>query len=390
MSLEPRRAMATLNIYFPEVDKEKYVIATYYVESWKTLNDVAWAIAIGQSIGNPGVRNDWESTALVNDHCCKILHDEETLKSMTEGTIQIAFPAININWKEDGIAHLLCNLMGGQMDIDIVKKCQLKDIEFPQYVKDAFLGPKYGITGVREYTEVHGKPLLGGIIKPKTGLNKEQLLDMVKQLVEGGVNFIKEDEILSNPNFCTIEERVPLVMEYLNSLDRKVIYAVCINADYPYLFDRVKQVYELGGNAVHVNFWAGLGVYKAIREMDLPLFLFFQKSGDKILTHVTHDYHIDWNVICKLAGMMGVDFIHAGMWGGYLNDDESDLKKTLNALYEYDVVPSLSCGMCAELIGPINERFGVDYLANVGGAIHGHPDGTKAGAAKIRLAIDRS
>ena len=126
-----------------------------------------------------------------------------------------------------------------------------------------------------------------------------------------------------------------------------------------------------------------------IREMDLPLFLFFQKSGDKILTQVTHDYHIDWNVICKLAGMSGVDLIHAGMWGGYMNDDESDLRKTLEVLKQYDVVPSLSCGMNSALIEPINERFGVDYMANVGGAIHGHPWGTKAGAMALRQSIDK-
>ena len=211
---------------------------------------------------------------------------------------------------------------------------------------------------------------------------------MVKQLVEGGVEFIKEDEILANPAFCPIEERVPLIMEYLNSLDRKVVYAVCINADYPYLFDRVRQVHELGGNAVHVNFWAGLGVYKAIREMDLPIFIHFQKSGDKVITQVTHDYHIDWNVICKLAGMMGADFIHAGMWGGYMNNDESDLKKTLDIRHEYRVMPALSCGMHPGLVKPINERFGTDYMANVGGAIHGHPWGTNAGAKAMRQAID--
>ena len=114
--------MSELNIYFDDVDKNEYFIATYYVETWKTLNDAAWAIAIGQSIGNPDVRNEWESTALVDSYCCKILHDEDFLKSRSEGIVKIAFPAININWKEDGIAHLLCNLMGGQMDIDIIKK----------------------------------------------------------------------------------------------------------------------------------------------------------------------------------------------------------------------------------------------------------------------------
>ena len=32
--------------------------------------------------------------------------------------------------------------------------------------------------------------------------------------------------------------------------------------------------------------------------------------------------------------------------------------------------PTLSCGMTAELIPEITRRFGIDYMANVGGAIH--------------------
>jgi ribulose 1,5-bisphosphate carboxylase large subunit-like protein len=40
------------------------------------------------------------------------------------------------------------------------------------------------------------------------------------------------------------------------------------------------------------------------------------------------------------------------------------------------------------LIQAINRRFGVDYMANVGGAIHGHPDGTRAGVLAMLQAID--
>ena len=72
-----------------------------------------------------------------------------------------------------------------------------------------------------------------------------------------------------------------------------------------------------------------------------------------------------------------------------MNNDESDLKVTLDVLHKYRVLPALSCGMHAGLIDPINERFGIDYMANVGGAIHGHPWGTKAGALALRQAIDQ-
>ena len=368
------------------LDQNKYILVDYFIKSKTSLRDAAWGLAIGQSVGNPNVRSVWETDELFENHSCMIIGDENELSSCSSGEVTIAFPVENLDLKTDGVSQLLCHVMGGQLDIDIIEKCQVKDIRFPESAKKHFRLPKYGIEGIREYTGCHERPMLGGIIKPKTGVTAQVLLEMVKEMVEGGVNFIKEDEILSSPSFCSIEERVPLIMDYLK--DKNVIYAVCINSDSPYLLDRVKKVHEMGGNAVHVNFWSGLGCYKAIRELDLPMFLFFQKSGDKILTNESHAFHIKWDVICKLAGMMGVDFIHAGMWGGYMKYSDEDLRKTIDVLHENNVMPSLSCGMNPGLVQAISKRYGFDYMANVGGALHGHPGGTKAGVIAMRQSID--
>lgn len=375
-------------IFKTTVPLEEYFIATYDIEGQHSLRDAAWELAIGQSVGNPHVRNQWETDELFEKYSCKIIGDEEQMKTVKRGIVQIAFPIVNTNWKEDGITQLLVQVMGGQLDINNILKCRLLKLEFPKKVKQAFLGPKFGIQKIREFTGVHDKPLLGGIIKPKTGITPQILLEMVKELVEGGVNFIKEDEILSNPSFCPIEERVPLIMNYINNCGRNVVYCVCINADFPYVIDRVKKVHELGGNGVHINFWNGLGVYKAVRELDLPIFVHFQKSGDKILTDASHRFSIDFKVICHLAGMMGVDFIHAGMIGGYSSDDENDMREMLKILHEHGVMPALSCGMNPGLVKYIEKEIGIQFLANTGGAIHGHPGGSKAGATAMRQAID--
>lgn len=375
-------------IFNKDLNTDEYLIATYELESLPTLKDGAWDLAIGQSVGNPNVRNRWETDELFEKYSVKILANEEELKQKQRGIVQFGFPIINTNWEEDGISHLMCQLMGGQLDIDKIKYCRLLKLDFPNKIKQYFLGPKYGLKGVREYTGVYNKPLLGAIIKPKTGISPEVLLEMVKELVDGGVNFIKEDEILSNPIFCPIEVRVPLIMDYIKKSGKKVIYAVCINSDYPYVINRVKRVHELGGNAVHINFWNGLGVYNTIRKLDLPIFMHFQKSGDKILTDITHRFSIDFSVICQLAGMMGVDFMHAGMWGGYSTTDIQDLHNIMNILHQYDVTPALSCGMHPGIVNAIKERFGYDFMANVGGAIHGHPNGTYNGVIAMTSAIN--
>ena len=242
-----------------DIDPNKYIICSYYLESNKTLRDAAWSLAIGQSVGNPNVRIHRETDELFENHSCLVLGDESRLSQKSKGNVDIAFPIANTDFQTDGISHLLCQFMGGQMDIDIVEKCHLLDVKFPKHVEDShFLGPKYGIQGIRSFTDTHDKPLFGGIVKPKIGVDSDTLLEMVKEMVEGGINFIKEDEIMSNPACCPIEERVPKIMDYLK--DKNVIYAVCINCDPHHVIDRVKRVYELGANAVHINFWSGLGV----------------------------------------------------------------------------------------------------------------------------------
>tara|TARA_R110000824_G_scaffold33410_8_gene106974 strand:+ start:634 stop:1788 length:1155 start_codon:yes stop_codon:yes gene_type:complete len=377
-----------MNFYRKEVDNNKYIIATYEMKSKTSLKDAAWNLAIGQSVGNPNVRNAWETEELFERNSCIILGDEDELESKTEGIVKIAFPVVNTDWDNDGISHLLCQLMGGQMDIDTITKCRLVNIDFPKCVEDKFLGPKYGISGMREFTGQHDKPLFGSIIKPKIGLTPEQLLDMTKQLVDGGVDFIKEDEIMSNPSFCSLEDRVEIISDYINNCGRNVVYSFCVNSDPHDILNRVKFVHENGGNGVHLNVWCGLGAYNSVRKLDLPINIHFQKSGDKVFTDASHRFGIDWDVICDIAGLVGVDTIHSGMWGGYSSNDEDELRTTLKILRDRNVVPALSCGMNAELIKPINEKFGTDYMANVGGAIHGDSDGTTAGALKIRKAIE--
>jgi ribulose-bisphosphate carboxylase large chain len=378
-----------MKFYRENINEEKYIIATYQMSSKTTLKDAAWNLAIGQSVGNPNVRNSWETDELFERNSCIIIGDENYLDSLSDGVVEIAFPVVNTDWDNDGISHLLCQLMGGQMDIDIITKCRLVNIQFPKCVEERFLGPKYGISGMREFTGQYNKPLFGSIIKPKIGLMPEQLLDMTKQLVDGGVDFIKEDEIMSNPSFCSLENRVEMISNYINNCGRNVVYSFCVNSDPHAILNRVKFVHDNGGNGVHLNVWCGLGAYNSVRKLDLPINIHFQKSGDKVFTDSSHRFGIDWDVICDIAGLIGVDTIHSGMWGGYSSDDENDLRKTLSILRSRNVIPALSCGMKAELIEPINDKFGIDYMANVGGAIHGDEDGTTAGASKIRKAIEK-
>jgi ribulose 1,5-bisphosphate carboxylase large subunit-like protein len=394
--------MALLNlddyIFNKDVTTEDHIVATYHLKSPKFLA-AAKAVATGQSIGNPEVRNDRESSAMLTTHLGKILDVKENLQlGEHEGIVKIGYPLANYDPEYDGLGHIMCTLMGGQMDIDIIQKCQLLDVDFPKEYLKYFKGPKFGMDHIKKEALAENRPLLGGIIKPKTGMNAKQVADSCYEMMLGGVDFIKEDEILGNPRFCDFDERIKLtaekVKQYKEETGKQVFFITNVNAKYSQVLDRVQKAYELGAQGVHINVWNGWPeVYDAIRQLDLPIALHFQKSGDRVFTNDRHDYHISWPVVCKLARMSGADFIHAGMWGGYLSDSKEKLNAVFDALTGDKVdykktIPSLSCGSHPGIVYTTTENFGKGVMMSLGGAMHGHPMGTIAGAKAMRQAFD--
>ena len=61
-------------------------------------------------------------------------------------------------------------------------------------------------------------------------------------------------------------------------------------------------------------------------------------------------------------------------------------KDTLDGLKP--VLPVASGGLHPRLVPALLETFGNDVVLQAGGGIHGHPDGTVAGAKAMRQAVD--
>ena len=386
------------NFLFNEsVDTTKYFIAKYSLKSNDMLK-AASGIAIGQSIGNPSVRLDSETTELLENHLAIILDHPENLKNKKEAIVKIAYPIKNFDLEQDGVTQLICTVMGGQMDIEEILSCRLLDLEFPEVFLKTFKGPKIGMNEIKKRTNCFNRPLLGGIVKPKTGLDIETLKQVCKNMVIGGVDFIKEDEILGNPSCCPFEERVKIVNDVVQNeaakLNKEVFYAPCVNSDLPYLLKRIEFLVEQNIKAYHVNIWAGVNMYKYLRSFDFNIAMFYQKSGDRVLTDKNNAYSISWSVLLKLARISGADFIHTGMWGGYLSDTKEDLSEWMSILTStHDLgfnktVPSFSCGAHPGLVDTTIKNFGNHVMMSLGGSLHGHPDGTISGAKAMRQAFD--
>ncbi len=359
------------------------VVARYIVRS-NDLEKAANAIAIGQSIGNPNVRLNMETAEMWDRFGCNILDIKPV--NAKEGEITIGYPVGNLTTRS--LTHLLAMVMGGQMDIDLIESCRLIDLTMPAEFVQSFKGPNKGIEGIRNFLEAHNRPLIGGIVKPKTGVTPDQIAEICHQMADGGVDFIKEDEILGDISYCPFDVRVEKISRALEGY--KVIYAPCVTSPidkFPQVVERVKT---LSPPTFHFNVWGGLDAFQYLAGL-VGGFSFYQKSGDKVITEGR--FSIDFTVWCKLARLAGADFIHAGMVGGYLDEPISVMKERLYALAMpwhglKSTIGSLSCGATPGMVEGLGEALGTDIMISSGGCLHAHPLGTRAGAKAFRDAAE--
>ena len=333
------------------------------------------ALCRGQSVGNPAILTPYETKDFLAKWAAhgKVAHEAEDLYTM-----QVDFPEHNFG--TEGVTYLLSVILGGQCDIDLLQSCRLIRLELGSCERH-YPRPRYGVVGIRERLSISSRALVGGIIKPKIGLSPTQLAEVVKQMVDGGLDFIKEDEILADQFWCPMRKRLPLVAKVWR--EARVLYAACVTGDGSQVWRKARAAKELGAPAVHCIIWAGLGTYADLRRhVDLPIF--FQKSGDKVWT--TGPFSIDAAVLCQLVHLVGCDFAHVGMYGGYLAEEQGVLTRRMQALRT--TLPSLSCGMTPELATQIIERFGTDLMVTSGGWVHGQAEGITAACQRLRRAVD--
>jgi 2,3-diketo-5-methylthiopentyl-1-phosphate enolase len=104
--------------------------------------------------------------------------------------IQIAFP---IEIFGENIPMLLTTLFGNISASGMVK---MIDCAFPKKYIERFQGPKFGVEGLREVLGIKDRPLLNAMIKPNIGWTPEEGAEIFYNAAKGGVDIIKDDELL--------------------------------------------------------------------------------------------------------------------------------------------------------------------------------------------------
>jgi ribulose-bisphosphate carboxylase large chain len=297
------------------------------------------------------------------------------------------------------LPNLLATVAGNLFELKPFSGLRLLDVKLPPAFLDKYQGPQFGVPGTRELSGVFDRPLVGTIIKPSVGLTPAATAEMVNALAEGGIDFIKDDELQADGPHCPFEERVSAVMNVISRHaernGRKVMYACNITGETDEMLRRHDAVAAAGGTCVMVSVHSiGLPALVALRRHS-KLAIHGHRNGWGLFSRspAIGMSYIAWQKFWRVAG---IDHMHVnGLANKFCESDESVIasaRECLKPMFDppvpgCEIMPVFSSGQTArQAPGTYQALMSRDLIFACGGGIMAHPSGIASGVRGIRQA----
>lgn len=379
--------------------------AKYLIETSFELAQAAEIMAGEQSVGT-FVKVPGESPEMWERYGAKVetIRELETVSSaslpgakhpagqpITRAEVSLSFPLSTLG---TSLTSLLTAVSGNLYELAPFSGLKLLDIELPEAF-GVHPGPQFGIEGSRKLTAVYDRPLIGTIIKPSVGLSPLETANLVKQLCEAGIDFIKDDELQSDSPHSPFAERLERVMrvidEHADKTGKRVMYAINITGETEEMLRKQELVAKRGGTCVMLNMlMVGLSAIQTLRNYSsLPLHGHRAGWGALSRHPVLGMGYLAYQKFMRLAGL---DHLHVnGLKNKFCEDDISVIESAKACLSPmlggYRVMPVFSSGQTVFQAPETFKALGSsDLLYLAGGGLIAHPDGIAAGVKSLQEA----
>jgi ribulose-bisphosphate carboxylase large chain len=332
--------------------------------------------------------------AYVRKLAAKVFYAKKT--GPNKAHIKIAYPSGL--FELDNIPNFLSSVAGNIFGLRDLKNLKLIDMHFPQKMLAKFKGPMHGIEGIRKLMKIKSRPLVGTIIKPKLGLVTKDHANVAFNAWLGGCDIVKDDENLSSQSFNSFEERLKQTVKMKERAEKitgeKKVYMINVTAETEEMLRRARLAKKYGNEYLMVDVltvgWSALQTLRK-ENQDLKLVMHAHRAGHAAFTK--GDNGISMNVIAKLVRLIGVDQLHIGTIVGKMGESEEEVLANRSACVDKmgslkKVFPVCSGGLQPGDVPALMKYFGKDVIIQMGGGIHGHPNGTIAGAKAARQAVN--
>lgn len=285
-----------------------------------------------------------------------------------EGRAVLEFPAAN--WGRN-LPMLISSLVAGEgMEDRSFTRVRLVGLDLP---RGMLPGPAF---------QAPDDLGVGAIVKPSLGLRPPEVAEVAAALAAGGARLVKDDELLGDPEWCPLEDRVKAVAAIVPP---SVVYCANVTGPVDGLVDRARRTVDGGATGVMVNaFAAGLDAVRALRDANLGVPLLAHRVGSGPWVR-NERFGVSSAVLAQLTRLAGADYVLVGAFGGKLFDSDEEVRAQLDAVRRplHDVhAPTAVLGGG---IGPDNARAqadqagGTGLLLLLGSAAYRHPGGVEVG-----------
>ncbi len=379
------------------------IFATYLIETPLAVEKAAAILAGEQSSGTfvevPGETEELKKRFAARVEKITPLEtvNEPSLPSQRKSAGKFQRAEVVVSWSVENMGcnlpTLVSTVQGNLYELSQFSGLKLMDVEVPDSYAEYFSGPKFGIGGCRKLTGVSGRPLIGTIIKPSIGMSPKQTAALVKVLVEAGIDFIKDDELMANPPHSPFNDRVDAVQRVINDhaedTGKQVMYAFNISDELDAMLEHYDKLVDSGATCVMVSLNSvGLTGVKKICDLG-KLAIHGHRNGWGALNR--HPLlGIEFPAYQKIWRLAGVDQIHVnGIANKFWESDDSvvrSIEACLKPMFgEYTILPVVSSGQWGgQACETYRRTKTVDLLYMAGGGIMAHPDGPAVGVRSLR------
>jgi len=313
-----------------------------------------------------------------------------------QALVTLSWPLENLG---PSLPNLIATIAGNLFELKPFSGLRLLDVRLPSAFATAYPGPKFGMEGTRRLSGVDGRPLIGTIIKPSVGLSAEETGALAAELCEGGIDFIKDDELQADGPACPFDDRVRAVMAAVNAAadrtGKKTMVAFNLTGEVDEMRRRHDLVLEEGGTCVMASLTAvGMsGMIALGRHTQLPIHAHRCGWGALTRAPLLGWSYPAWSKLWRLAG---ADHMHVnGIDNKFTEDDDSVIasaRSLSDPMFQSNpmrAVPVFSSGQTVHQAPATLAAAGSpDFLVTAGGGVVAHPEGVAAGVAALRQAYD--
>jgi ribulose-bisphosphate carboxylase large chain len=382
------------------------ITAKYYIETPYPLEQAAAVLAGEQSSGTfvavPGETEELKQRFAARVE--KITPLDEADEPAIPGAIakvgsKYQRANIEVSWSIGNFGYnlpvMISTLQGNLYELTQFTGLKLMDIELPPSFGQHFAGPHFGFAGSKKSAGVSGRPMIGTIIKPSIGLSTDQTASLVKTLAEAGIDFIKDDELLSSAANSKFEDRVDAIMRVINThadkTGKKVMYAFNLSDEVDSMLARYDYIVKAGGTCAMISLNSvGLSGAKKVCDQG-ALVIHGHRNGWGMLNR--HPLlGIEFPAYQKLWRLAGVDQLHVnGIQNKFWESDDSvvrSIEACLKPLFKGETpLPVVSSGQWGgQAFETWRRTKTTDLLYMAGGGIMAHPDGPTGGVIALQQA----